>query len=65
MHHFSGQFRHGQSMKYFEEMVPELLMRSLIFLYKWGRTYTSFDVAYHSILFHLIKTDQGREFNEI
>ena len=51
-------------MKYFEEMEPELLMRSLIFLYKWDRTYTSYDVAFHSILFHLLKTDPLMLFHE-
>jgi hypothetical protein len=60
MHHFSGQF----SMKDFEEMKSELLMRSLIFLDKWGRTSTSFDVAYHAILFHLIKNDPLILFHE-
>jgi hypothetical protein len=60
MHHFSGQF----SMKDFEEMKSELLMRSLIFLDKWGRTYTSFDVAYHSILFRLLKTYPLMLFHE-
>jgi hypothetical protein len=51
-------------MKDFEEMKSELLMRSLIFLDKWGRTYTSFDVAYHSILFRLLKTDPLMLFHE-
>jgi hypothetical protein len=38
MHHFSGQF----SMKDFEDMMaPDLLIHSLIFLDRWGRTYTS------------------------
>ena len=53
MHHFSGQF----SMKDFKAMSPYLLLGTINFLDKWGRTSTSFDVAYHSILFCLIKSD--------
>ena len=50
MHHFSGQF----SMMEFEDMIPELLMRTLFFLDKWGAENndgTSYDVARHAILF--------------
>ena len=55
MQHFSGQF----SMMEFEEMEPDLLMRSLIFLDKWGAVNdrASYGVARQSILFHLIKSD--------
>ena len=54
MHHFSSKF----SMMEFKGMKPELLMRSLIFLDKWGAENNdgaSYDVARHSILFHLIR----------
>jgi hypothetical protein len=53
MHHFSGQF----SMMEFEEMEPDLLMRSLIFLDKWeNNNGESYLVPRHLILFHLIKS---------
>jgi hypothetical protein len=54
LHHFSGQF----DMKDFEAMSPHELFGSILFLDKWGRTYRSFDVAYHSILFLLVKNIQ-------
>ena len=46
-------------MMEFEEMEPDLLMRSLIFLDKWGAVNdrASYGVARQSILFHLIKSD--------
>jgi hypothetical protein len=55
MHHFSGQF----SMNEFEQMGPDLLMRSLIFLDKWGSVNdrASYDVARQSILFQLLKSN--------
>jgi hypothetical protein len=57
MHHFSDFSGHFSMME-FKGMEPELLMRSLIFLDKWGAENNdgaSYDVARHSILFHLVR----------